>query len=348
MGAMAAEPRPRRRVLRPAADEQLRLMTKVARLYHEHGLRQPEIARRLHISQARVSRVLKSAQEAGIVRTVVVVPEGVQTELEEALEQRYALRDAVVVDCFDDSDDGVLYDLGVAAAGYLEATMTGGDVVGISSWSATLLAAVDAMRPLARGGAERAIQLFGGVGNPAAEGHAARLTQRFAELTGARPTFLLAPGIAASREVRDALLQDPFVAAALEDLDNVTLALVGIGALEPSSLLQSSGNIYSEDELHALGERGAVGDICLRFFDAEGRPVASEVDERVIGVTQQQLGRADRTVGVAGGERKYEAIRGALLGGWVNVLVTDHVTAERLVAGRPAAQPVSRRAGVGG
>jgi DNA-binding transcriptional regulator LsrR (DeoR family) len=307
-------------------------MTKVARLYHEHGVRQPEIARRLHISQARVSRVLKSAQAAGIVRTVVVVPEGVQTELEEALEQRYGLRDAVVVDCFDDSDDGVLYDLGVAAASYLEATMTGGDVVGISSWSATLLAAVDAMRPLPRAGAERALQLFGGVGNPAAEGHAARLTQRFAELTGARPTFLLAPGIAASREVRDALLQDQFVAAALEEFDDVTLALVGIGSLEPSTLLQRSGNIVPEEELAELGKLGAVGDICLRFYDAQGRRVSSEVDERVIGVTLDQLRNVDRCVGIAGGPRKYEAIRGALLGGLVSVLITDHVTAERLVA----------------
>jgi DNA-binding transcriptional regulator LsrR (DeoR family) len=307
-------------------------MTKVARLYHEYGVRQPEIARRLHISQARVSRLLKAAQEAGIVRTVVVVPDGVQTELEEALEQRYGLRDALVVECFDDSDDGVLYDLGVAAAGYLEATMTGGDVVGISSWSATLLAAVDAMRPLPRTGAERAIQLFGGVGNPAAEAHAARLTQRFAELTGARPTFLLAPGIAGSREVRDALVQDQFVAAALDELDDVTLALVGIGSLEPSTLLQSSGNIVSESELAALAELGAVGDICLRFFDAEGRHVSSDVDGRVIGVTLDQLRQADRSVGIAGGPRKYEAIRGALLGGLVNVLITDHVTAARLVA----------------
>jgi DNA-binding transcriptional regulator LsrR (DeoR family) len=307
-------------------------MTKVARLYHEHGVRQPEIARRLHISQARVSRVLKSAHEAGIVRTVVVVPEGVQTELEESLEHRYGLRDAVVVDCFDDGDDGVIYDLGVAAARYLEATMTGGDVVGISSWSSTLLAAVDAMRPLPRTGAERALQLFGGVGNPSAEGHAARLTQRFAELTGARPTFLLAPGIAASREVRDALLQDQFVAAALDELDDVTLALVGIGSLQPSTLLQSSGNIVPEAELAELGKLGAVGDICLRFYDEQGRHVPSEVDKRVIGVTLDQLRNVDRCVGIAGGPRKYEAIRGALLGGLINVLITDHLTAERLVA----------------
>ena len=60
-------------------------MVKVARLYHEHGVRQPEIARRLHVSQARVSRLLKQAELEGIVRTTVVVPAGVQTALEEAL-----------------------------------------------------------------------------------------------------------------------------------------------------------------------------------------------------------------------------------------------------------------------
>jgi DNA-binding transcriptional regulator LsrR (DeoR family) len=330
--------RPPRRPGRSPALDQLRLITKVARLYHEHGVRQPEIAQRLHISQPRVSRLLKQAQDMGVVRTTVVVPDGVQTELEDALEQRFGLRDALVVDCFDDADDGVIYDLGIAAAGYLEATLTGGDVVGISSWSSTLLAAVDAMRPLSRAGAKRAIQLFGGVGNPAAEGHAARLTQRFAELTGAQPTFLLAPGIVNSPAVRDALVQDQFVQAALEGFGEMTLALVGIGALQPSTLLESSGNIVAQPELDALGELGAVGDICLRFFDSAGRHVESEVDERVIGVTLDQLKRVDRCVGIAGGPRKYEAVRGALLGGLVNVLITDHVTAERLVAEPPRSE----------
>jgi DNA-binding transcriptional regulator LsrR (DeoR family) len=180
------------------------------------------------------------------------------------------------------------------------------------------------------------VQLFGGVGNPGAEAHAARLTQRFAELTGAQPTFLLAPGIATSVEARGALVQDRFVREALARLDEVTLALVGIGAFEPSMLLQRSGNIFSERELAALGKQGAVGDICLRFYDAQGRRVASDVDRRVIGVTLEQLRDVERCVGVAGGERKYEAIRGALRGCWINVLITDHITAERLL-GEPLA-----------
>src|SRR3954463_16680758 len=93
-----------------AAEEQLRLMVKVARLYHEHGIRQPEISRRLHISQARVSRLLKQAELEGIVRTTVVVPEGVLTGLEDVMEQAYGLREAVVVECYDTSEEGIAYD----------------------------------------------------------------------------------------------------------------------------------------------------------------------------------------------------------------------------------------------
>jgi DNA-binding transcriptional regulator LsrR (DeoR family) len=327
-----ATPAPLRRPGGTRRDERLRLMTKVARLYHEHGVNQPDIARRLHVSQARISRLLKQAQEQGIVRTTVTVPDGVWTELEDRLEALYGLREAIVVECFETSEEGIAYDLGVATAAYLETTLTGGDVVGVSSWSGTLLAAAGAMRPLSRTGASRVVQLVGGVGNPGAEAHAAHLTRRFADLMGAQPTFLLAPGIATSAEARAAMLKDQFVQEAIAAWDEVTLALVGIGALEPSSLLQSSGNIFSERELRALGKRGAVGDVCLRFFNGRGKPIASDFDRRVIGVRLEQLKIMDRCVGVAGGERKYQAIHAAVVGGWVNVLITDHVSAERLMA----------------
>ena len=83
---------------RAPTDGQLRLITKVARMYHERGVRQTDIAETLHISQARVSRLLKRAAELGIVRTVVAAAPGVHTEIEEALEEKYGLAEAVVVD----------------------------------------------------------------------------------------------------------------------------------------------------------------------------------------------------------------------------------------------------------
>jgi hypothetical protein len=52
----------------------------------------------------------------------------------------------------------------------------------------------------------------------------------------------------------------------------------------------------------------------------------------VIGMSLAQLRHARRVVGVAGGSRKTAAIRGALLGKLINVLITDGLTARRLIA----------------
>jgi DNA-binding transcriptional regulator LsrR (DeoR family) len=75
-----------------------------------------------------------------------------------------------------------------------------------------------------------------------------------------------------------------------------------------------------------------VGDIGLRYLRRDGAPVDSPLDARVIGIELAQLKRVPRAIGVAGGPSKTPAIRAALLGGWVNCLITDRFTAERLLA----------------
>jgi DNA-binding transcriptional regulator LsrR (DeoR family) len=310
--------------------DELRLMTKVARLYYERALNQPEIAAQLDVSQATVSRLLKRAQQEHIVRISVSVPFGAYPDLEEALQTAYHLKEVIVVDSVDD-DEQILRDIGAAGAFYLEMTLKPGEIVGISSWSATLLAMVDAMHPLPRSTTAQVVQILGGIGNPAAEVHATQLTRRLANLVHGEATFLPAPGVTGSAEARRILLDDAFVGAGMALFDRVSLALVGIGAVEPSRLLASSGNIFAPQEIDLLREQGAVGDICLRFFNREGTPVVTPLDERVIGMSLAQLRQVKRSVGMAGGRRKLAAIRGALAGRWINVLITDRFTAERLV-----------------
>src|SRR5512143_1793279 len=310
--------------------DELRLMTKVARLYHQDGLGQREIAAQLDVSQASVSRLLKRAEQEHIVRIVITPPQGVFAELETGLEQQYELKEALVVDC-ENEDEDLLRNLGSAAAYYIETTVKPDEVIGVSSWSATLLAVVDAMHPQARSLNTQVVQILGGMGNPAAEEHANHLISRLAALVRGQAHFLPAPGVVSSADVLPALLNDAFVSETLQYFDRVTLALVGVGSLSPSRLLASSGNVFSEHELEMLREHGAVGDLCLRFYDAQGQPVANPLDRRVISMTLEQLKHVKRSVGVAGGARKYEAVRGAIVGGWINVLVTDRGTAEKLL-----------------
>jgi DNA-binding transcriptional regulator LsrR (DeoR family) len=235
----------------------------------------------------------------------------------------------VVADTGDLTDGpGLLPALGSAAAGYLETTLTGGDRIGISSWSSTLLATVEAMHPRPGRVAENVAQVLGGVGQVTAQTHATRLTGRLAQLTGATASYLSAPGLAATR---DALVADPHIAAVLRATETLSLLLVGIGSLAPSRLLRESGNAMTSKDEAELVRLGAVGDVCLRYFDEQGRHLTGELDRRVIGITAAALRAVPRRVGVAGGESKYVAIRAAVRGDWVNVLVTDPYVAQRLV-----------------
>jgi DNA-binding transcriptional regulator LsrR (DeoR family) len=310
--------------------DRMSLLTKIARMYHEQGLRQPEIATRLHISQSRVSRFLKEAVTLGVVRTIVVAPSGVYSELEDAVRDRYGLTDVVVADSSAENESALLAALGSAGAAYLETTLTGTDRVGISSWSSTLLATVDAMAPHTRPSASKIVQVLGGVGNPSVQVQATHLTDRLARVTGAIATFLPVPGIVANAAVRDALLADGNLADVTREWAELSVVLVGIGSLQPSPLLKDSGNAVSEADQQRLRELGAVGDVCLRFFDADGILVDTDLHERVLGISSDALRAIPRKVGIAGGERKHDAIRAALAGGWLDVLITDVATARAL------------------
>ena len=309
---------------------ELRLIARVAQMYHIEGKRQAEIARHLSISQATVSRMLKRAQEEGIVRTTIVAPLGMHTELEAGLRDSFNLPEAIVVECSEDLEGAVMARIGEAAAHYFEATLQTEEVIGVSSWSETILKMVDNVHPMKSGKAKYVVQTLGGMGNPAVQVHATQLTTRLASLTGGEPRLLSAPGVAQSREAKLVLVSDPYVRETTDLFRKVTLSIVGIGAVEPSRMLVRSGNVFSESELAEVAEAGGVGDISLRFFDRDGRPVKTPLDERVIGMPMEELANVDRVIALAGGEAKTEAIRGALKTGAVDVLITDKFTAERL------------------
>jgi DNA-binding transcriptional regulator LsrR (DeoR family) len=59
--------------------------------------------------------------------------------------------------------------------------------------------------------------------------------------------------------------------------------------------------------------------------------VRSTLDERILGITTEQLHKAPRVVAVAGGPDKVDAIRAALRSDIVDVLITDQETAEELL-----------------
>jgi DNA-binding transcriptional regulator LsrR (DeoR family) len=141
-----------------------------------------------------------------------------------------------------------------------------------------------------------------------------------------------APGLVGDKTIRESLLNDAAMNDVAHQWAHLTMALVGIGSLPPSRLLRESGNAVNPSDQETLLNLGAVGDVCQRFFDASGALVPSSLDDRVVGIDPDLLRAIPRRVGLAGGPSKHAAIRAAVTGGWVNVLVTDIGTANALLS----------------
>jgi len=311
--------------------DELRFMTRVAQRYYVDGQRQSAIAKDLSISQATVSRMLKRAHDEAIVRISLTAPQGTYPQLEASLRQKYGIIEAIVVDCSEDRTADVISRIGEAAAHFLDTTIQNDEVIGISSWSQTIVKMIDNVHPMNQGKAKSVVQTLGGIGNPNVQKHATQVTTRLAQLTGAESVILQAPAVAASKEAKIILLGEKFVREATEQFENITLAFIGIGAIEPSDMLAQSGNIFSEAELKQLSKQGAVAELSQRFLNASGEQVLLPLNERVIGMNLDQLREVPRVVALAGGEAKTQAIDASLKSGVINTLVTDKFTAERLV-----------------
>jgi len=309
--------------------DQLRLMTKISVMYYEEGVKQPEISQQLNLSQSRVSRYLNEAALAGIIRTTIVQPFGIYVGLEKALEEKYGLQEVVIVENIEGA--ALKSSLGSAAATYLETTLSVNEHIGISSWSQTLLSMVETMRSRPRKIVSEVVQLIGGVGSTEAQIQASRLCSQLAQITSAVPYYLAAPGVTSSKEVKDAFLSDSEVMRTIDAWKRLSTVILGVGAFPASPLLAASGNsIGQKDELE-IKKAGAVGEICLRYFDKGGRLMYPQFEERVIAIDFQSLSKIKRRIGVAGGVLKLNAIRAAILGGWINVLITDSEVARLLL-----------------
>lgn len=311
--------------------DELRFITRIAQRYYIEGQRQSEIAKDLRLSQATVSRFLKKAQDEGIIRISLTPPQGTFPDLEKRLREAYSISDAIVADCLEDHETNIMARIGEAAAYFLEATLQKDEIIGISSWSQTILKMIDNIHPMKNGKARLVVQMLGGIGNPNVQKHATHLTTRMAQLTSATPLILNAPAITSSREAKLVLLGDNYVREAMDHFENITLAIVGIGAVDPSQMLADSGNIFSESELNLLANSGAVAEINQRFLNRDGTLIKSPLNERVIGMSMEQLSKVPRVVALAGGKKKSNAIKATLKSGVINFLITDKFTATRLL-----------------
>jgi len=309
-------------------DAKSHLMVKVAKEYFEVGKTQQEIANAMRISRSTVSRVLSRAREEGIVQISIEVPPGIYPELERSIQEYFGLLEVIVIETNNyDYSDGVALELGQAAANYLERTIQNNDVIGFA-WGTTMKAMVDAMQPVKMSGV-KVFQMNGGLTPQMIDIHGTSLTRNLATRLDGDAYMLQAPGVVDNHQVRQVFMADAQVKQVFDLADHASAAFFGIGTVADDTLWGRAG-LLSNDVMDELETLGAVGDIMSRYYNAEGIMINSSLCQRVVGIPIEKLMLVERRIGVAGGQKKIKAILGAILGGYINVLITDHITAQKI------------------
>ena len=305
-----------------------RLLFKIAQAYYDYGLTQKQIGERYGLSRMKVSRMLKQAREMQIVQITLNPLEPLYADLEQRLEELFGLDEVIVVTPDDDRPESIRRALGHPAAECLLRSLHEKSSVTIT-WGSTLVSVVDAL-PVESWPEVQVVQGLGGLSGPGSPINAVDLTRRIASRLRAKPLLLASPGFVTKKEVRDALLQDSSVSEVLAAAAASDIAVVGIGAPTMDGVVFRQ-EILAEGDLERLIDKGTVGDIALCFYDKDGQPVEDEAGDRLVGLNLEQIRNIPRVIGVAGGAGKVEAIRAALVGKLVNVLVTDDRTASMLL-----------------
>jgi DNA-binding transcriptional regulator LsrR (DeoR family) len=306
------------------------LLADVAEMYYLEGVNQDTIASRIGVTRSMVSRLLTEARQRGIVEIRIHRQITYDHALEVALQHRFDLLAASVIDLKNENQGQLLRNLGRAGAQSVEGRLKPGLVMGIA-WGTSVSAVVDEIEfPVAM--PVKIVQLVGAPGarNHEYDGHG--LVARLAQKLGGEAYFLNAPFICANQTVVQSLLESPSIKETVNLFRTADIALVGVGSTDPKYSSFYLAGYLSLQEIQQLITAGAIGDVCGLHFSISGDEIHDELCERFVTIQKKDLVAIPVRIGVAGGDGKVTPILGALRGGFVNTLATDSITARKVLA----------------
>jgi DNA-binding transcriptional regulator LsrR (DeoR family) len=308
--------------------QEKRQLVKVSNMYYNDGLTQAQIAGKLGVSRPVISKLLQKAKDEGIVKVYIKDESVHSVELEQQIEKHFGLAEVVVVPNNGLTGERAKRAVGQAGANYISQNMKDVKNIGIS-WGETLDHLVQEY-PYERREEIKVVPLEGGMGVKEVQIHANQLANELAKKLHGTCTYLYAPAIVETEELKDRLMATQDIQTVLEIGRKVDIALIGIGNPFEESTLMKLGYLQ-EPDLNHLRKLGTVGDIGFRFFDGKGKPINDTLNTKVIGVTLEELKDINKVICVVEGEHKVESVLGALRGQFIDVLITDERTASAII-----------------
>lgn len=313
-----------------------RLIYKVCCLYYQDDMNQKEVGDYLGISRSSVLRILRKGREMGIVTIELHNPRFYDYgEMEKTLERVYGLRDVVIVEnsVLDTRQEAASYMFG-KAADYLHSFFKEGDRIGVAMGK-TLNNVVSTNKIYEKYNDLLFVALEGGISKITIDDtdiQGNELARKFADKFGGTYSQFLSPAVFSDKKVLEYFMEEKAVNYILDDFKKLNVIVVGIGVPDRVDHTLDKAGYISGRELRSLSEHGAVGDLCLQFYDKDGETDRFRFfNDRVAAMRLEDIRNIPSKIGIAGGARKAEAVIGAIRGGYINVLITDNDCAKRLI-----------------
>lgn len=310
------------------------LILRAARLYYEGHLSQDQVSERLNTSRSNVSRMLSDAKRLGYVDIKVVAPIINHAALSSQLSELLKIKDVQVITS--ESNDLTLNTVGRAAASTLLKHLRNNQTIAIS-WGRGLEATVVNTHSETLTGL-KVSQIMGSLSSVNTSVSADEIGRNLAKNLNAQFIPFLSPVVVSNKKVRDSLLEEESISKSLQLARSAHIALVGIG----SSGSSSSEMVFNEFKL-SKSERDELaknyaGDIAARFYEKNGGSLSSKLDNRVIGLTLDEIKNIPRVIGVASGAEKVNGVIGVARAGLIDTLIVDLACANSVVKSlQPAA-----------
>ncbi|KFK94629.1 MULTISPECIES: sugar-binding transcriptional regulator [unclassified Serratia (in: enterobacteria)] len=311
-------------------DKKLDQAARAAWMYYVAGQTQHEIADALGVSRQVAQRLVALAIDSGLISVNISHPVGHCMELSARLSERYGLSLCQVVPSQGMDSAGLNRAVAVAGAEVMAQFIRAEQplIIGVGS-GRSLKAAIDELPDFERP-QHSCVSLIGAI---AADGSCTRydVPLWMAEKTQGRYFILPAPLFADSEQDRALWCNHRIYRTVNEKASQADVTFIGIGTIEYQCPLHKDGFISAE-EVERLSAANAVAEMLGHFIDSAGQRITSEFDQRLTSVNLQQQ-PAKPVIAFAGGVEKHRAIRAALLGRWINGLVTDEESAQVLLNG---------------
>lgn len=292
---------------------------RVARLYYEKGQSQDQVARVMGTSRSNISRMLSDAKRMGFVQIKIVAPIARHDSLSHQLKKTLGINEVQVIGT--DRSETTLTSVGRAAAMALTRALQPNMTIAIS-WGRGVEAAIVETQNEAFPGL-RVTQLMGGLSSVSSSVSAEELGRTLAQNLHAQFVPLLSPAVVSNSKTRNTLLNESSISQVLEISRESNIALVGIGSRGSPSSEEVLRQFNLSKTLHDSVSRNYAGDISARFYDSQGHAVSAEMDNRVVGLTLEEIADIPLVIGVAAGGEKALGVLGAARAGIIDILVTD-------------------------